>query len=143
MSTGWGESRFVVVSQAELIQIPEYLDLVESSIEIDPVMHIGIDEDKANLLRESGLKVEEINGEFTWVREGISLELVKEFMVTHLNAHPAKDVNVDYVYHRLDSSGDVVACERYWTFHKDSKYVEQELFSDLNAMSNTSTLEGA
>ena len=113
--------------------------MIRENLEEDPVMHIGIDEDKAKLLKEYGLEVEEEDGKFTWVRKSISLDIIKEFMVTHLDSHPSKDVNVDFVQHRLDSTGDVVTCERYWTFHKDSKYVENDLFTELNDMSDTST----
>lgn len=146
MSTGWGESRFVVVSQAELIQIPEYRKLVEESLEEDPTTYIEVDWDKAELLKEYGMTVEMNEDEqYTWIRTGISLDLIKEFLVEHLDAHPGKDVNVDFVSHRLRplreiDVGEVVTCERYVTFHKDSKYVEKDLFNELNAMSKTSTL---
>lgn len=145
-SGGWGEGRYVVVSMAELVRIPEFLDMLsEDTLDkdsADQTLYKEVDETKAELLKDNGQEVTTNGGKFVWTRKGFSLNVVKKFLVEHLEASSEHDVEVDFVKHRT-TLGEVVTCERFWTFHKDSKYVEQELFDDLNKMSNTSLFQGS
>lgn len=136
---GWEESRYITVSMSDLIRIPEFIEIMKSYKGEEETLHI-VDEEKESLLKDNGHKVVERGGEKYWVRNGIPVSAVKEFLVKYLEANPEKPVVVDFVEHR-NIENTIVTCDRFWTFHKDAKYVDQELFDTLNEMQQTSHIQ--
>lgn len=149
MSSGWAESNVVVVSFADLIRIPEFKEYVRD-VEQDQTIEYSIDEEKAKLLKEHFKEVIEepftpTEGEptthYTWVRKGLPIGVIKKFMVDHLNASPKHKLELDFCLHRT-VQGEVYTGERYSMIRKGAKYVEKELFDELNEMQKTSLLGG-
>lgn len=135
---GWEEDRYLILSMADMVRMPEFHEILQNYPDQDCQL-IEVDEHKAQLLRDNGHNIIIRGGKEYWERKGIPLEAVKELFVKHLDANPKKPVVVDFVTHRTIDR-QIVTCDRFWTFHKDAKYIDQELFDELNKMQKTSIL---
>lgn len=140
MSGGWREDSFIIVSLADLLHIPEFVSACKG-VEAETTT-ISVSEEQAGYLKSEGLEIsvdlgKEDDTRFYWKRTGIPLNIIKKFMVDYLEANDKKHFEMLYVPHRT-IEGKAVTTERYSMLHKNSKFVERELFDELNEMQNTS-----
>lgn len=139
---GWGDSRYVIVSMSELIRIPQFAEFMKKSVRPATRTEILVPEENIPLLEKNGQAYEtDEEGRVFWIREGIDIDDIKDFLVEYVEASPTAQLAVDFVTHRT-ADNQVVTCERYCTYHKNSKFVEKDLYDELNEMQKTSTLGG-